>query len=208
MPSIEQNLERLANAAEALVTILQTGTVGTAELGGAVASGTGYKVLEGDAPGTRYWVIEKNNTVYKQGPDAPNPDPAVIGGAKIVSAEEFLQKQAEFAKNAKAGKGKQQTAAQTTKPAETPAQGQSDTASNASSNTSAPSHKDVVAKLMELSKKDKEAMFGVLAKFLPGKEKADLKVSALEPLNKAAEIIAAVDALLNPTPAAEADPFA
>lgn len=150
--SLEQALKENTEALRALHAVLSSGATLSADQPATTDQpGTGYKILEGDEPGTRYWVIEKNNTVYKQGPTDKNPDPAVIDGAKIVSADEYLAKKAAFEAAAKKPtKGKDTKSTPAASPSPAPAA--SPAASTASSDK--PAHTEVT----------NQALFATLAK--------------------------------------------
>ena len=83
--------EQIAADEAAAAAAKQPGTDGTATAG----SDANYPLLEGDPVGTRYWVIEKHSTVYKQLPGEPDVS---IEGAKIESAAHYLARKEEFAK--------------------------------------------------------------------------------------------------------------
>lgn len=161
-------------------------------------------LVPGDPEGTRYWVIEKHNTVYAQ---KPGDIDCSIEGAKIESAAFYLEKKAEFAKKSLIPP---LAAAPSTAPAaaSTPAA----TAATASPSVATPSFKDVTDKLIELSKdvrpgKGREALVALLAKYLPEVEATARKVPTLSTLGKNTEIMAEVLALLAPDAEVEVDIF-
>lgn len=83
----------------------------------------GY-LREGDAPGTRYWHIEKHNTIYLE---EPGGQPCSISGAVIVSGAEYDRLKAEYAAKFPT------SAAAANAPAATPSATPASTASPASS---------------------------------------------------------------------------
>jgi hypothetical protein len=157
----------------------------------AAPQGDATAPVDGDPVGTRYWLIEKHNTVYAQKPGDPDP---TLEGALIVSPAEYTAKKEEFAK--KFVHLSQQTAERTTEVAATPAQSTPD-ASTASSATSAVSFEDVVSKLQELNRSTlpghgRDGVMAVLTKF--GKA----KVPELASVQDNAAVLAAVEAILSP----------
>lgn len=155
-------------------------------------------LVDGDPVGTRYFVVEKYNTVYAQ---KPGDADCTMQGAEIVSAEHFLAKKAEFAKKFEEAK-KASTApapAATTAPAAAPASSTPD-ASTASSQPSVqtPAPDEVpFGKIVEaataLLKSDKPgqgrpAVTAILTKWLPGVEQPT--ITKMQPLGKNAEILA------------------
>lgn len=219
--TLEHNIERIAAALEQLVTIAQSGAAGVTELTAAPATKgkEAWALLPGDPEGTQYWLQEKNKQAIKT-PNDSGVDPRTIDGFELVPGAHWAKKKAEFEGNATAASGKRgRPAGQTASPAATPAASTSPApatspaASPASSSPASTAHKDVVNALMELGKKDKAQIFEVLGMFLPGVDKANLKVSLLEPLNKSSEIMAEINRRINPelaapAAAAEVDPFA
>ena len=155
-------------------------------------------LVDGDPVGTRYFVIEKHNTVYAQKPGDPD---CTIQGAKIVSAEHFLAKKEEFAKKFEEAKkaSSAPAPAATTAPAADPAPS-TPAAPTASSQPSVqtPAHDDVpFSKIVEaataLLKSDKPghgrpAVTAILTKWLPGVEQPT--ITKMQPLGKNAEILA------------------
>lgn len=141
-------------------------------------------LVPGDVMGTRYWVSEETQTAYAQKPGDPDPADQSF---KIESSAHYLAKKAEFAKNATAAAEAQKAAA--TAPSATP---QPDTAS-----AGAPDWDTVFREIKALSTAPtggREAVLGVLKHFgCEGKT-----VPALQALNKHAEILAHVKALLAP----------
>lgn len=143
-----------------------------------------HGLVAGDAEGTRYWVSEETQTAYAQKPGDPDPADQSF---KIESSAHYLAKKAEFAKNAAAAAEAQKAAA--TAPSAT---AQPDTAS-----AGAPDWETVFREIKALSTAPtggREAVLGVLKHFgCEGKT-----VPALQALNKHAEILAHVKALLAP----------
>ena len=141
-------------------------------------------LVAGDAEGTRYWVSEETQTVYAQKPGDIDPTDQSF---KIESSAHYLAKKAEFAKNAAAAAEAQKPAA--TAPSATV---QADTAS-----AGAPDWDTVFREIKALSTAPtggREAVLGVLKHFgCEGKT-----VPALQALNKNADILAHVKALLAP----------
>lgn len=233
--SLEQTLERTNELLAQIVTMLQTGVAAQAELGTpekttrtrktkdadaqapapapAPAASDKHTLgpVEGDPVGTRYFVIEKHNTVYAQKPGDPDCN---LPGAVIVSAEEYLAKKQQYA--ALSQKVLSTQAAPTTAPAPGPAPS-TPAASTAPSQTSegAPAAEVPFAKVVEvmttLSKSDKpghgrEGVLGVLKKYLPGDDRPT--VTKLQPLGINADIIKHVESLLTPAAAEDFDPLA
>lgn len=218
--TLEHNIERIATALESLVTIFQTTAASTTELAPTppVKGKEAWALLPGDPEGTQYWIQEKNKQAIKT-PNDSGVDPRSIDGFELVPGAHWAKKKAEFEGNAapsgKRGRPAGQTAspAPTPAPSTSPAPATSPAASPASSSPANAVHKDVVNAFMELAKKDKAQIFEVLGMFLPGVEKANLKIALLEPLNKSSEVLAEINRRINPeaaapAAAAEADPFA
>lgn len=161
-----------------------------------------------DPVGTRYFLIEKHNSVYAQ---KPGDADCTIQGAEIVPAWVYLTKKAEFAKLGNVG----QAAAPTTAPAASPAPS-TPAASSASSVSPTSSPNDEVPfqlitdRGMALGKSEvpgqgREALLKILRKWLPNDEKPTL--SKLAPLGKNAEILADIEAAMRPA-AEDFDPLA
>lgn len=212
--TFEDTLASIDASLKSLLQIAMTGAFAQAEFAGttgtveavaaprtrakkvAVAEGAGFALLPGDAEGTRYFVIAKHNTVARVLPGETVPS---IESTTEVNGAEYEAKKAEYAK-------KSVTAAQTASPAaeSKPAA----TASTASSSAETVSFKQVVDKLIELSKdtrpgKGRDAITAFVTKH------GVAKVPALEALNKHAALLAEVELLLAPDAAlAEDDVFA
>lgn len=220
--SLETTLARTNELLEALLTRLATAEEATQELGAPeVKSTRGRKkkeevvVAEVVAPttpvantvaeATRYFVIEKHNTVYEQKPGMPG---CSIDGAVEVDDATYEAKKAEFAakvqaaiaansapqKDARDGLTATQAVealhGHVNKPAEVPAPA-----------ADVP-FEQVVAKMVALNKSDKPghgpaAVRAILVKYMPNEEKPT--VPKLNGLGKNAEILAEVEALLNPS---------
>jgi hypothetical protein len=204
--TFEDRLESIDTSLKTLVTILQSAGVITAAVDSAsntiaadiaeapkktrakktedAPAAAKPDLVAGDAEGTRYWVSEETQTAYAQKPGDPDPADQSF---KIESSAHYLAKKAEFAKNAAA-------AAEAQKPAATApsATAQPDTAS-----AGAPDWDTVFREIKALSTAPtggREAVLGVLKHFgCEGKT-----VPALQALNKHAEILAHVKALLAP----------
>ena len=149
-------------------------------------------LVAGDPEGTRYWVSEEAKTAYAQKPGDPDPADQSF---KIESSAQYLAKKAEFAKNA------QEAAAASQKPATTEpsATAQPDTASAATSGADWDTVFRAIKELSTAPTGGREAVLGVLKHFgCEGKT-----VPALKDLNKNADILAHVTALM--TPAQDSD---
>ena len=155
----------------------------------APAATTKADLVDGDPEGTRYWVSEEAKTAYAQKPGDIDPTDQSF---KIQSSAYYLEKKAEFAKNAAAVAEAQKPAA--TAPTATP---QPDTAS-----AGAVEWDTVFREIKALSTAPtggREAVLGVLKHFgCEGKT-----VPALKDLNRNADILAHVKGLMSP--AADAD---
>lgn len=216
--SLEATLSRTNELLEALLTRLATANEAAQELGEPeTKSNRGRKkkeeVVVAEAPVTapaaveasRYFVIEKHNTVYEQKPGMPacNIDGAVEVDAATYEAEklEFAAKvQAAIAANSAPPKDARdgKTATQAVEALHGHANKTEPAA--AAAPTDVP-FEQVVAKMIALNKSDKEghgpaAVRTLLTKYLPNEEKPT--VPKLNGLGKNAEILAAVDALMNP----------
>lgn len=206
--SIEQTLESIDATLKQLLTVAMTGASASAELGKPEAPATKtrakkteaaastFTLLAGDPEGTRYFVIDKHNTVARI--EAGGVVPTIEGTVEVNGAE-YEAKKAEYAKKSLTAAPAAQTA--TPAPASTPAAA----AQTASSPGASVSFKQVVDKLIELSKdtrpgKGREAIAAFVGKY------GVAKVPGLEALGKNAELLAEVEALLAPD--AEADIFA
>ncbi len=209
--TLEDTLLSIEKTMKALLQIAQTFNSASAELGKAEFAATATttkargkktdvaaattKLLAGDPEGTRYFLIEKHNTVARVAPGETVPS---IEGTVEVDSDVYTAKKAEFAK-------KSVTATPTTSPAATSA-GTAD-ASTASSGE-AVKFQQVVDQLMVLSRdtrpgKGRDGVMAFIAKH------GVAKVPLLEGLGKNAELLAEVNALLAPDAApVEVDPFA
>lgn len=157
-------------------------------------------LVDGDPEGTRYWLVEKHNTVYAQKPGDPD---CTVQGAEIITAEHFLKKKAEFAEKTAAILAAQKS------PAATPAAA-SPTAPTASSSEPVP-FQQIVERITVLNKSPeaghgREGVLAILRKYLPGDERPS--VTKLQALNVNAAILADIEAALAPAEAAEFDPLA
>lgn len=208
--TIESTLESIDTTLKALLASAQSGAQIAATSDGAPAekpkrSSKAHAketpaVAEGDPAGTRYFVIEKHNTVARVLPTETAP---AMDGAVEVDAATYLTKKDEFAEKVAASIAAQKPAnqAQPEAPATAPASG------------ATVEFKTVIDKLMELVKdtrpgKGREGVMVILSKFLPDTAADARKVPALESLGKNAEILADVEAALAIEKAAEADIFA
>lgn len=229
--SLEATLERTNELLAQVITILQTGVSAGAELGQPEPKTTRTRktkteaspevvaevtkseesplgLVDGDPVGTRYFVIEKHNTVYAQRPGDPD---CTLPGALIVSAEEYAAKKAQF----KAWITPSSTQAPTTAPAAAPAPS-TPAASPVSSQPSEATVGDVpfpkiVERITVLNKSPepghgREGVLAILRKWLPNE--AQPTVTKLQPLGQNAAILADIEALLTPAAADEFDPLA
>ena len=163
-------------------------------------------VVDGHPAGTRYWVNAVDRQVYAELPGTPAPEGMNF---KIESAAEYLAKKVEFEFN-KAGAAKNEQAAATapvtanTAPSATaPAA----TASAATSSSAEVTWDAAVTALKTLAQNPDHGSTAVMA-VIKQIDPAAANVPALKPLGKNAEIVAAVNALLNPAAAAaEVDPL-
>lgn len=163
-------------------------------------------VLEGDEPGTQYWMSHDLHDFYKTAPGQPKPS---VQNINNVSAAYFAAHKAEAAKKQSAAEAAAQTAA--TEPSATP---QADAASTTSQATPADNvtFKEVVEALTKLSKDTRpglgrEGLMAILTKHLSDLPVPDRKVPKLEALKKNGELLAEVNALLADQAAAEVDLF-
>lgn len=148
----------------------------------------GY-LRQGDAPGTRYWHIEKHNTVYLE---APGAQPCSISGAVIVSGAEFDRLKADYAARFPT------SAAAATAPAATPSAGPASTASPAAS--PALDGPTIMAKCKELhAKLGNDGLKEILDKFKVTRVPELVAMTA-----SFGDIAAAIDAKMTPA----FDPFA
>ena len=163
-------------------------------------------LVDGDPVGTRYFVVEKYNTVYAQRPGEPD---CTIAGAEIVSAEHYLTKKAEFDAILKKTNAPAPAAATAAAPAPAPAP--APVAATPSQAADGTPWTTVIAKFTELNKSaepghGREGVMSILKQFLPGVEKPT--AAMLQPLGKNDEVIAAIEALLAPKAAAAPAPAA
>ena len=211
--NIEARLESIDTSLKTLVTILQsagaiTAVAGAPEVTTAApvadkpkttrkakdepAAPTKADLVAGDPEGTRYWVSEEAKTAYAQKPGDPDPADQSF---KIESSAQYLAKKAEFAKNA------QEAAAASQKPATTEpsATAQPDTASAKTSDADWDTVFRAIKELSTAPTGGREAVLGVLKHFgCEGKT-----VPSLKDLNRNADILAHVTALM--TPAQDSD---
>lgn len=234
--SLEQTLEQTNELLKQVITILSTGVTAGAELGQAQAADAKptrtrktkteetpattnvttapnnvLGTVEGDPVGTRYWLIEKHNTVYKQAPGEPEP---TLAGAVITTAADYLAKKAQF--EALSPVTTSSAPAASTAPAAAPAPS-TPAASTVSSQPSEQTQGDVpfatiVERITVVNKSPAEGhgrngVLAILKKWLPNDPQPT--VTKLQPLGKNAEILADIEALLAPAaaPAAPADDF-
>lgn len=153
--SLEQALAENTAALKHLAAVISSGATFAPASAESATNKDALGLVDGDPSGTRYFVIEKHNTVYAQKPGDADPG---FDGAKIVSAAEYLKKKAEYEALGKSvmavekAKAKDKPKAEpSTKPAASPAPATS-AASTASSTTQGPSDAEVTAKLTELAK--------------------------------------------------------
>ena len=141
---------------------------------------------------TRYWVSETLGQVYAELPGQPVPDDQSF---KIESAAHYNAKKAEFEAKKAAS-----TAAASSAPAATQA------AAVATSASGSVSWDDVVTALKGLATNPAHGADAVV-KIVKEFDAKAANVPALKALNKNAEIVAAVNALLNPVATEAADPL-
>lgn len=198
---IEDRLESIDTSLKTLVTILQSAGAITAVAGAPESAAPAVDkpkttrkakdetvvkqdLVAGDPEGTRYWVSEEAKTAYAQKPGDIDPTDQSF---KIQSSAYYLEKKAEFAKNAAAVAEAQKPAA--TAPTATPP---ADTAS-----AGAVEWDTVFREIKALSTAPmggRDAVLGVLKHFgCEGKT-----VPALKDLNKNADILAHVQGLMAP----------
>lgn len=230
--SLESSIDALNETLKQILVAFQSGASAAQLLGpadGAAATdttkpkrGAGKKSDAQPTGETVYWLIEKHNTVYEQKPGDVAPS---IEGAVQVSKEVHDAKKAEYQRlvNTSAGAANAATSAHTSPTAtgETAGDAQSkkpDSASSTTPNAAAssastePSFESVVAKFKELNTATvagfptgRDAVISVLKAFLPNE--AQPAVSKLLGVKPNSELIAAVDKLLKPAPAADFDPL-
>jgi hypothetical protein len=169
-------------------------------------SASTFESAEGDPVGTRYFIIDKHNSVARVLPGEHAPS---ISGMVEVNGNAYLHAKVEQAKKSLTVQP-QATVAQTAAPAASTAATTSTTsatavgASTASSSEQSVSFEQVVGKLMMLAQDPREGMgrpavTTFLAKHLPNESKP--RVPVLESLGKHAELLAEVEQLLNPVAA-------
>lgn len=216
--SLEQALAENTATMKQLIAVMQSGVIPAApQPEGVKPAGKGKKAetpppagavvttsttnalgtVEGDPVGTRYWLIEKHNTVYAQRPGEPD---CTIEGAVITSAADYVAKKAQYALILPTGAaGGAQSASSAATPAA--ATNTATTASSGSPATSQPAALDgpaIVAKCQGLHKaQGNTGLKSVLDKFGVAKV-PDLVAKTAQ----YGEIAAFIDALLNPQAAA------
>lgn len=141
---------------------------------------------------TRYWVSESLGQVYAELPGSPQPSDQSF---KIESEAHYNAKKAEFEAKKAAS-----TAAASSEPAATP------DAVVATSASGSVSWDDVVTALKGLAANPAHGADAVV-KIVKEFDAKAANVPALKALNKNAEIVAAVNALLNPVATEAADPL-
>lgn len=141
---------------------------------------------------TRYWVSESLGQVYAELPGSPQPSDQSF---KIESEAHYNAKKAEFEAKKAAS-----TAAASSEPAATRA------AAVATSASGSVSWDDVVTALKGLATNPAHGADAVV-KIVKEFDAKAANVPALKALNKNAEIVAAVNALLNPVATEAADPL-
>ena len=205
-PKAETQVSAEQPAAAAPTATEQTATEQTATEQTATApttaEGAPLGLVEGDPVGTRYFVVERYNTVYAQRPGDPD---CTIAGAEIVSAEHYLAKKNEFQSKFKSATVVDPTTVPAPTSAPTPV-----AAAPALAADNTP-WATVIAKFMELNKSPepghgREGVVSVLKQFLPGVDKPN--AAMLQPLGKNAEVVAAIEALLAPKAIAAPAPAA
>lgn len=143
---------------------------------------------------TRYWVSETLGQVYVEAPGGTAPTDQSF---KIESAEHYAAKKAEFA----AKKAAAETTAASSAPAATAA-----AATAASTSGSEVTWDQAVTALKSLATNPAHGSEAVV-KIVKQMDPSAANVPALKALNKNAEIVAAVNALLNPVADAARDPL-
>ena len=220
--SLEATLARTNELLEALLTRLATAEEATQELGTPeVKSTRGRKkkeeivAAEVVAPTTtvtdtvveapRYFVIEKHNTVYEQKPGMPG---CSIDGAVEVDDATYEAKKVEFAAKVQAAIAANSAPQKDARDGLTATQAVEALHGHVNKTAEAPApaadvpFEQVVAKMVALNKSDKTghgpaAVRAILVKYMPNEEKPT--VPKLNGLGKNAEILAEVEALLNPS---------
>ena len=185
--SLEATLARTNELLEALLTRLAT-----------------TPVTNTVAEATRYFVIEKHNTVYEQKPDMPG---CSIDGAVEVDDATYEAKKAEFAAKVQAAIAANSAPQKDARDGLTATQAVEVLHGHVNKTAEAPApaadvpFEQVVAKMVALNKSDKPghgpaAVRAILVKYMPNEEKPT--VPKLNGLGKNSEILAEVEALLNP----------
>lgn len=225
--TIEAQLQELIDINKAILTALQSGAqMATAEFapGNAAATTTSKKrrtkaeieaeeaaakalteVVEGDPAGTNYWHSEANALVFAQKPGeaAPAADAAFVQ----VSASVYLSAKAAYEKAAAAKNDQAAATNQAAASTALSATAQQDTASAATSANGDVTWDQAVKALKDLAGNPAHGGAAV-KKIIAEIDPTAANVPALQALNKNAEIVAAVNALLNPGAAgAEVDPL-
>jgi hypothetical protein len=160
------------------------------------ASTSVFELAEGDPVGTRYFIIDKHNSVARVLPGENVPS---ISGMVEVGGNAYLHAKAEQAKKSATAQP-QATVAQTAASAASTTAG----ASTASSTGANVSFQQVVDALMKLAQDPRDGMgrpavTTFLAKHLPNESKP--RVPVLESLGKNAELLTEVEQLLIPVAA-------
>ena len=219
--TIEAQLQELIDINKAILTAIQSGAQVSAAAGEQATSATTRTrrtkaeieadkaaeaaktaVVDGDPAGTAYWHSESNALVFAQKPGetAPAADAAFTQvTAQVYLAAKAAYEKAAAAKNAQAAATQQATAS--TAPSATAQQA---TASAQTSASGEVTWDQAVAALRDLSTNPAHggtAVKAIIAQIDP----TAANVPALKALNKNAEIVAAVNALLNPGAAAGAE---
>lgn len=222
--TIEAQLQELIDINKAILTAIQSGAQVSAAAGEQATSATTRTrrtkaeieadkaaeaaktaVVDGDPAGTAYWHNEAQAVVFTQKPGEAAP--AADAGFLQVTAQVYLAakaayEKAEAAKNAQAAATQQ--AAASTEPSAT---AQQVTASAATSANAEATWDEAVAALKALATNPAHGSAAVL-KVVKQIDPAAANVPALKDKGKNAEILAAVNALLNPAAAgAEVDPL-
>lgn len=222
--TIEAQLQELIDINKAILTAIQSGAQVSAAAGEQATSATTRTrrtkaeieadkaaeaakaaVVDGDPAGTAYWHNEAQAVVFTQKPGEAAP--AADAGFLQVTAQVYLAakaayEKAEAAKNAQAAATQQ--AAASTAPSATAQQA---TASAATSANAEVSWDEAVAALKALATNPAHGSVAV-TKIIKQIDPAAANVPALKDKGKNAEILAAVNAVLNPAPAGtEVDPL-
>lgn len=224
--TIEAQLQELIDINKAILTAIQSG----AQISGAAAgeqteaAGTRKRrtkaeieadkaaeaalaaVVDGDPAGTSYWHNEGAAAVFTQKPGEAAP--AADAGFVQVTAQVYLAAKAAYEKAAAAKNAQSAATQQVTASTEPSATAQQGTASGQGSANAEVSWDDAVKALKELSTNPAHGATAVKA-IITQIDPTAANVPALQKLGKNVEIVAAVNALLNPAPAggAEVDPL-